>query len=180
MNVFIDQEELRLLADKIVESVKKATGYDEEVKVTVSEPDKGGYNWGTVTTGSTWTSTLAPTTTTITATGAGTTGSMTSTITFPYNHGGTSVGSQYWSTYPIVIQPIIGPVNVETPPAKEHFEKMVSAQIQMLNEAYSLGREHGKLEGLKEGSEQITRTLDDIMDTEILGHEGDDELSLAV
>jgi hypothetical protein len=174
MNVYIDQEELRPLAEKIVESVKKVTGYDEEV--TLIEKDKVNYNWGTIgsttTQGSTWTS-VAPSITSTT-----TTGNMSGTITFPYNQ--STAGSQYWSTYPTVIQPTIGPVNVETPPAKEHFEKMVSAQIQVLNEAYSLGREHGKLEGLKEGSEQITRTLDDIMDTDILEHEGDDSLSLAV
>jgi hypothetical protein len=175
MNVYIQHEELRALAEKIVNGVKEVTGYKGEVSVYGKDVNIG--NWGL---GASYT---IPNTTTTTITNgiqggtvtiAGTSGNLS-----PYN---TTASTGYWSTYAPIRQPTvtIGPVEAETPPAKEHFEKMVSAQIQVLNEAYSLGREHGKLEGLKEGSEQITRTLDDIMDTDILEHEGDDSLSLAV
>lgn len=170
MTAYISNESLRVYAELLIEEAKKATGYNGTMDIALMEPSLN-YSWTGAVPGTSFTAT-APTVTTWTtgSTGSTQTGTLTSagTINYPFNGGTTTAAPTYWSYPPVVPQPTIGPVTVETPPAKEHFEKMVYAQIQMLNEAYNLGREHGKLEGLKEGSDQITRTIDDIMDTEIL------------
>lgn len=180
MIVYIENEELRSKAEEIIEDTKKATDCDEDVNISVV--DKSGINWTNSNSGTLTIGTTTPTPT------------ITTTNISPYwsQYGG---GSQYGTYTPsttaqpqITYYPLtipapatpLGPINVESAPKKEHFEKMVRNQIQALNDAYLLGHAHGRLAGLKEGQERITKTVDDIMDTEILIHDSSDKPSAAL
>ena len=196
LNVYIADEKLRKYAELLVESASLATGCKEPVHIMVPDFSVNyGYTGSTYPTLTTTTTTnllprgsytyTIPSSNSVTISSSGVGGGGGNTTTGygnipPNGLGGVGTwstgtvsqpagqGYGQWYNTPTVPSITLGPVNVAEPPEKKHFEQMVFAQIQMLNEAYLLGREHGKLEGKKEGAEQITKTIDDIMDTEIL------------
>lgn len=172
MRVYIVTEKLRVPAETMICFAKQATGFKEAVEI-----ESYDYNILTSTYSANANITFSnPGVLTCSAPPFPPNGV---TITTSGNYGGgggvwsspqpqtTTVWSGNTFTVPPQVLPL-GPPQIEEAPAKDQFEKMVRTNIQLLNDAYLLGRSHGRLDGIKEGAEQITRTLDDIMDTEIL------------
>jgi hypothetical protein len=189
MNVYIVAEELRMISKELIETISKMFEDVKPVNILVGYPPifyngstntispnftTGYYQSYPITAGTAITSTITGGASTVTTTAS------TTNIGTPY-----TTTAPSWQFYPspsptTVAAPQLGPIQVEEAPAEGHFEKMVRSNIELINTAYLLGREHGVLEGIKTGAEQITRAIDDIMDTEILEDTEEVPLALAI